>query len=67
MNECNLSINDIVGITGLSLNTVKSFLKGKNISAISHSKMLRLGERYNQSLGKAFGSMIPQQANKRTY
>ena len=53
MNECNLSINDIVGITGLSLNTVKSFLKGKNISAISHSKLLRLGERYNQCLGEA--------------
>lgn len=67
MNECNLSINDIVGITGLSLNTVKSFLKGKNISAISHSKLLRLGERYSQCLGKAVESSFDQKSKERIY
>lgn len=65
--ENNMQISEIAKITGLSLNTIKSFIGGNNITAISHSKLLRLGERYSQYLEKTLKSVLPQKANKRTY
>ena len=67
MSKNNLSIGDVAKITSLSLNTVKSFVNGNNISAASHAKLLRLGERYNESLGKAFGDLMPAKTKKTIY
>lgn len=67
MSKNNLSLGDVAKITSLSLNTVKSFANGNNISAASHAKLLRLGEEYNQSLGEAFESIVPQKTKKRIY
>lgn len=63
----NLSLSDIAKTTSLSLNTVKSFVNGNNISAASHAKLLRLGEEYNQSLGKAFGDLLPAKTKEKIY
>lgn len=67
MSKNNLSLSDIAKTTSLSLNTVKSFVNGNNISAASHAKLLRLGEEYNQSLGKAFGDLMPVKTKKIIY
>lgn len=67
MSKNNLSLGDVAKITSLSLNTVKSFVNGNNISAASHAKLLRLGERYNESLGKAFGDLMPAKTKKTIY
>lgn len=65
MSKNNLSLGDAAKITSLSLNTVKSFANGNNISAASHAKLLRLGEEYNRSLGEAFENIVPQKTKKR--
>lgn len=65
--ENNIQISEIANITGLSLNTVKSFMSGNNITATSHSKLLRLGERYSQFLEETLKNELPQKANKRIY
>lgn len=67
MSKNNLSLGDVAKITSLSLNTVKSFANGNNISAASHAKLLRLGEEYNRSLGESFESIVPQKTKKRIY
>ena len=67
MSKNNLSLGDVAKITSLSLNTVKSFVNGNNISAASHAKLLRLGEEYNQSLGNAFGDLMPVKTKKIIY
>lgn len=41
MSKSNLSLSDIAKTTSLSLNTVKSFVNGNNISAASHAKFLK--------------------------
>lgn len=67
MSKNDLSLGDVAKITSLSLNTVKSFVNGNNISAASHAKLLRLGEEYNKTLGEAFESTLPQKTKKRIY
>lgn len=67
MSKNNLSLSDIAKTTSLSLNTVKSFVNGNNISTASHAKLLRLGEEYNESLGKAFGDLMPAKTKKIIY
>ena len=62
-----LSVGDVARITSLSINTVKSFINGNNMSAASHAKLLRLGEQYNQSLGKSFGDLMPTKKKKIIY
>lgn len=67
MDSNNLSAGDVARITGLSLNTVKSFLKGNNISAASHLKLFRLGSQFNTALGTAFKPFLAPKPEKRIY
>ncbi len=45
-----LSVAQVAEKTGLSLNTIKSFLKGKLISSNSTAKLMRLGEGFNHQV-----------------
>ena len=58
MKENELSINDVVEITGLSLNTLKKFLRGENISQNSYYKLLRLGSEFGKAIMDRFGGNI---------
>ena len=58
MQENELSMNDVVEITGLSLNTLKKFLRGENISQNSYYKLLRLGSEFGKAIMDRFGGNI---------
>ena len=58
MQENELSMNDLVEITGLSLNTLKKFLRGENISQNSYYKLLRLGSEFGKAIMDRFGGNI---------
>ena len=58
MQENELSMNDVVEITGLSLNTLKKFLRGENISQNSYYKLLRLGSEFGKAIKDRFGGNI---------
>ncbi|MCR4594982.1 MAG: helix-turn-helix domain-containing protein [Clostridiales bacterium] len=67
LKKSNLSPRDVAEQTGLSLNTVKSFLNGNNISSVSHTKLLRLGDEYNTALGRAFKAISSPEPEKKIY
>ncbi len=50
MQRKNISIADVYSITGLSINTIKGFLSGNNISAMSFLKMSKLGVEFDKEL-----------------
>lgn len=58
MKENELSINDVLEITTLSLNTLKKFLRGENLSQNSYYKMLRLGEEFRNLIKEKCGGNI---------
>ena len=58
MKENELSMSDVVEITGLSLNTLKKFLRGENISQNSYYKLLRLGSEFCKAIMDRFGGNI---------
>lgn len=58
MKENELSINDVIEITGLSLNTLKKFLRCENISQNSYYKLLRLGSEFGKAIMDRFGGNI---------
>ena len=58
MQENELSMNDVVEITGLSLNTLKKFVRGENISQNSYYKLLRLGSEFGKAIMDRFGGNI---------
>lgn len=49
MQTKNMSLADVSSITGLALNTLKSFFKGNSLSAASHKKLKKLGEDFIQA------------------
>lgn len=51
MKQNSMTASDIARITSMSLNTVKGYLNGKTISAQSHVKLMRLGDKYQEMLG----------------
>lgn len=67
MDSNNLSAGDVARITGLSLNTVKSFLKGNNISAASHLKLFRLGNQFNTVFENALKPFLVSKPEERIY
>ena len=67
MKDNNLTPSDVAKITSLSLNTVKSFLGGNNISAASHIKLFRLGNQFNNALGSAFKPLLTPKPEKKIY
>lgn len=58
MKENELSMSDVVEVTGLSLNTLKKFLRGENISQNSYYKLLRLGSEFCKAIMDRFGGNI---------
>lgn len=52
MSENELTFANVSSLTGLSLNTVKDFLKGKELSSRSILKLMRLGTDYNQKVNR---------------
>ena len=58
ISENDLTINDVQVITTLSLNTIKKFLKGENISQRSYYKLLRLGKDFENLIIKKFGKPV---------
>ena len=58
MNENELSLLDVKEITMLSVNTLKKFMRGENISLNSYYKILRLGEEFRELIKKKFGGRI---------
>lgn len=62
-----LSSGEVARITSLSVNTVKAFLNGKNISPASQAKLSMLGEQYVQSLREAYEDFLAPKTKKRTY
>ena len=58
MKENELSMSDVVEATGLSLNTLKKFLRGENISQNSYYKLLRLGSEFCKAIMDRFGGNI---------
>ncbi len=53
-----LSLSDVQEITMLSLNTIKKFLKGENISQRSYYKLLRLGKEFENLIIKKYGKPV---------
>ncbi len=58
MKENELSMSNVVEISGLSLNTLKKFLRGENISQNSYYKLLRLGSEFGKAIMDRFGGNI---------
>ena len=52
METQSLTPQTVADITTLSLNTVKSFIKGKTLSSRSLVKLMRLGSVYNARVGE---------------
>ena len=55
MQENELTVNEVLEITTLSLNTFKKFMRGKNLSQNSYYKILRLGEDFRDILKQKRG------------
>ncbi len=58
MGDNQLTINDVIGITTLSINTLKKFLRGENIHQNSYYKLLRLGKEFEESIIKKCGGNV---------
>ena len=58
MNENELSLFDVKEITTLSLNTLKKFMRGENVSRNSYYKFLRLGDEFRELIKKKHGGRI---------
>ena len=56
--ENDLSVSDVLEITTLSLNTLKKFLRGENLSQRSYYKMLRLGKDFEDLIIKKSGKPV---------
>lgn len=56
--ENELSINDVKEITTLSLNTLKKFLRGGDMSQRSYYKLLRLGKDFEELIKKKYGKPV---------
>ena len=53
-----LTINDVMGITTLSINTLKKFLRGENIHQNSYYKLLRLGKEFEELIIEKCGGNV---------
>lgn len=58
MEENKLTINDIIEITTLSINTIKKFLRGENIHQNSYYKLLRLGKDFENLIIEKCGGNV---------
>ena len=58
MNENQLTINEVMEITTLSINTLKKFLRGENIHQNSYYKLLRLGKEFEDIIIEKCGGNI---------
>lgn len=67
MGKYSLTPADISLITGLSVNTVKSFLRGNPISSQSYLKMLKLGEEFNNLVNEEAQGKISIKSKKKIY
>lgn len=57
----------VSSITGLSVNTVKSFLRGNSISSQSYQKLMRLGEEFNNLVNDETREKILIKSKKKIY
>lgn len=67
MTDNNLSIAKVSEITTLSVNTIKSYLNGGEISSKSYIKLMRLGKEFNIRIGEAFSEAVGKSVKKRNY
>lgn len=58
MEENKLTINDVMDITTLSINTLKKFLRGENIHQNSYYKLLRLGKDFENLIIEKCGGNV---------
>ena len=58
MQENELTVNEVLEITTLSLNTLKKFLNGGDLSQKSYYKILRLGEEFREIIKQKCGGNI---------
>lgn len=58
MEENKLTINDIIEITTLSINTIKKFLRGENVHQNSYYKLLRLGKYFENLIIEKCGGNV---------
>ncbi len=67
MTDNNMSAKQIADICEMSLNTIKAFLSGRDISAASHTKLMRLGKEYNDELGRRLEKNNETKPKKKIY
>ena len=67
MTAHSLNISQVAAITGVSLNTLKKYLSGGDISSSTHLKLLKLGKSYISAIGHALNEASDQLPRQRIY